>query len=621
MINNKKIYKISIIILLLVSLFFDTTILEAASKNADSEIIQGHLFFLFLLGSYFLAVTLAYKRFVCRGKYGNPLLHSIFLVMFLVLIPYAWIYLIIFEPIFIILGKKRGKEITSLAQLGINISGLPELKNLSPIIIKDNGFNKNKFLEMAKKTFFTIYGLRAKGDFSEAEDLVSDGLYEHFSQELNSLKQIDASLIIEKPEIDRIVICGIETSKYYNNIYVAISGASTFYRKEKYKKRIYGEAFVPSWIEEIWRFSRKEGEYSENEWFLTGIAPQHYFIRSGKSSKKHKNEEYYNKKITGLKEMVSKDPQFCINDIEDRMYVIFWGIYYAIQYLDSSFLKSFCTPDFIKEFEPSGKIDAFPVHRVINIDQVSLKAIIVGKGNYDHIVFQINWVGKKQFSDFHYNDEKTLFILRRNKKALSSSENNYNSLHCPNCGEKIKTDSNRCSNCNEILNNDAKYWVLESVISPTKISIYNLNDMAFNQKPSSVDSVDFSNIDFRNLENIYGEDLIKMTIAIMLADGIIDKNELRAIIEIAAKKRIKPEQVQNMIKEIQAQPDPVNYTLNNTSIPKDMTLLLLLVNIAACDGKITDDEAQLLYKISDRMNVHRKLLYDMINSAYQSKAL
>ncbi len=545
----------------------------------------------------------------------------LFILVFFPILPYGWVYLFFIEPYLIFLGKKRGKEIHSLAQIGINLRGLKELTNISPILNKDNQFNKNSFLEMAKKTFYTIYALRAKNEFKEAEDMISDGLYEHFSQDLKSLDEINASLIIDKPEIDRIVIIGIETGKYYDDIYVSITGVSTLYRQEKTTKKIYGSSDLPEWIDEIWRFSRINGDFSEEGWFLSGIAPQYYTLGSGKSAKNYPYEEYYNtKKITGLKEMLLKDPEFCINDVEDKIYIMFWGIYYAIQYLDSTTIKSFCTQDFIKEFETTGKIEAFPNYKVINLDYIRLLAIVTGKGNYDHIVFQVNWTGKKSFADFHYNKQTSLFILRRNKNALSSFEKNYNSLHCPDCGEKINNSTSVCQKCNEKLNNDSKYWILENVISPTKIAIHNLNDIAFNQKPSNEESVNFSKIDLSSLEHIYGEDLIKMTIAVMLADGVIDKNELKAIIEIAAKKRINAEQVKTMINEIKAQSDPVNYALNNTRIPKDMTLLLLLVNIAACDGKITDDEAQLLYKISDKMNVHRKLLYDMINSAYQSKA-
>ena len=615
--------KLSLILLLLVNICFCTNIVEAANKytpNSTIEKILVNLLPLFLLITYFFAVTLAYKRFLCRGKYVNPLAHFVFLMMGLIILPYAWVYLFFIEPYLIYLGKKKGKEITSLSQLGINIRGLSELKDLSPILNKDNTFNKNNFLEMAKKTFYTIYALRAKNDFKEAENLISDGLYQHYSEELNSLKELNASLIIEKPEIDRIVIVGIETGNYYDNIYVAISGVSKFYKRENKTNKSFGSNDLPKWIEDIWRFSRKNGDCSEDGWFLSGVAPQYYRTGYGKNSTNHKNEEYYNKKITGLKEMISKDPEFYINDVEDKMYLIFWGIYFAIQYLDSSTLKSFCTPEFIKEFETTGKIEDFPDFKVIELENIILEAIITGKGEYDHIVYQIEWTGKKSFSDFHYCNQKSLFILRRNKNALSSSKNYYNSLHCPNCGEPININSSTCSKCNEKLNNDSKYWVLEKVVSPLKIAIHKLNDMAFNQKPSSIDSVDFSNIDFSSLDSIYGEDLIKMTIAIMLADGIIDQNELRAITEIAAKKRINAEQVKIMIKEIQAQTNPVEYALNNTNIPKDMTILLLLVKIAACDGKITDDEAQLLYKISDKMNIHRKLLYDMINSAYQSKS-
>ncbi|MBP5470617.1 MAG: TIM44-like domain-containing protein, partial [Candidatus Riflebacteria bacterium] len=606
-----------------------------------------------------------YKRFICRGKYSNPALHILSLLVCIILLPYGWVYLCIIEPAIIIYEHKTGKKINSLYDLGFDLNALKELKDLSIIKKNDKNFDKNLFLERVKKAFYSIYDSRSKNELAKVKYLMSDGLYEHFSNEIEHLKENNISMVLQNSEIDRIVITAIDAVTNLETIYVAISGAVIKYNvddslKNKdisiYQKTLKGDPYIPQSIEEIWRFSRiksleTNNEYSilsgncvscgcnllenkaeltcpsckialrNNDWVLTSIAPQRILIGIGKGSKLISNDEYLNyAKINGYSSLINKDPDFSLFYLEDLILSVFWNILKAVHLLDSSPIKRFCSNEFANEFDSVGKIEGFPSYKIVELISSKIISIIIGNEDYDYIVFEIKWTGKKTLKE-REKKHSSLFILRRNTKALTAKNQFFTSSHCPICNKLINTSNNICTNCNEVLNDDSKYWVLDRVIYSSQIEINKLNDMAFNHLSSNIEDIHNPRVDLSDLDYISGTDLIKMTIAIMLADGIIDKNELKAIIEIASKKQIKPEKVKDMINEIKEQPDPVNYVLSNSNIPKDMTLLLLLVNIAACDGQITDDEAQLLYRISDKMNIHRKLLYDMINSAYQSKAL
>ena len=653
----KKVFLLFIILLIAISnLFLFTSTVEANTYNSSSSKndLKDRLFLLFFTTCYLVGVTLLYKRFFCRGKYGNPIIHLLFLMALLPFSPLFILYLFIIEPILLFLEHKRGKQITNLKQIGICIGCIPELKDLTPITSKDSSFNKEKFINNASKLFFLIRDSRINGEISNINYIMSDGLCQHFENEQDFINENKAYLKLDKAEIDRAVIISANFGETLDEIYVALNGAwYNSIRDKNTNKLLLGYDDLPNYFEYIWRFTRfhKESSSDNNgllektcpkcssplqetnfskicprckadlncsEWTVTGIAYQNYSTGSGKNTHLNVNKEFYlNRNISGLSDMLSKDPLFSLSSFEDRLITIFWKIVEAIKILDIYPIKAFCNPDFLDMFKNTGKIEAFPSFKINEIKKYSVLSIITNKGKYDHIIAEVSWVAKNSGFDYE-RKQRALFVFRRDQSALTTKEEYFNSLHCPNCNSLIDTNNDKCSKCNFLINDDSKYWILENIISPAKIQIEKLNNMTFNQNSYSL-PIEENQIDFDSLNNIPGNDIIRLTIAVMLADGIIDKNEVQAIVEIGLKKGIQPEKIKEMISEIKSQADPLSYVLNSTSIKKDLTLLLTLINIAASDGKITNDEAQLLYRIADIMKVHKKVLYDMINSAYQSK--
>lgn len=110
---------------------------------------------------------------------------------------------------------------------------------------------------------------------------------------------------------------------------------------------------------------------------------------------------------------------------------------------------------------------------------------------------------------------------------------------------------------------------------------------------------------------------ITWMLAMMLADGVIDQRE-RAMISRICQTRtfIGKQEIKRTINSLQAQANPVEYAINNSAIPNNLTLLKCLINIAAADGKISDEEIDLLQKVAAKMNVQPNILRDMINAAY-----
>ncbi len=176
--SNKTLYIIIIFLfaLLCFILFPGARIFSFSTKNSFLDF----LYAIFLLYAYYKGITLIYTRFECRGKYANPLLHFLFIAVGLPFFSLVILYLFIGEPYIRYLENKKGKKITSLIQLGINIGQIPKLNNLSPISSIDSSFNEERFISKVKNLFLHVYNSRTNDELTNFNFLMSDGLQEQF---------------------------------------------------------------------------------------------------------------------------------------------------------------------------------------------------------------------------------------------------------------------------------------------------------------------------------------------------------------------------------------------------------------------------------------------------------
>ena len=115
------------------------------------------------------------------------------------------------------------------------------------------------------------------------------------------------------------------------------------------------------------------------------------------------------------------------------------------------------------------------------------------------------------------------------------------------------------------------------------------------------------------------KDLLRMCIAVMLADGKIDENELKIIRKICEIGYI-PEQILQMnIREMQSVDNHIDYVLNTSAIELDKDLLNLLIKIAISDGDLAKTEANLIIKLAEKMQISKNETINAINSIYEKK--
>ena len=110
-----------------------------------------------------------------------------------------------------------------------------------------------------------------------------------------------------------------------------------------------------------------------------------------------------------------------------------------------------------------------------------------------------------------------------------------------------------------------------------------------------------------------------MCIAVMLADGVIDKNELQIIRKICEIGYIPEEVLQMNIREMQNADNPIEHVLETSAIGLDKDLLKLLIKIAVSDGDVAKSEVDIIFKMSEKMHVSRNETIDSINNIYEKR--
>ena len=126
-------------------------------------------------------------------------------------------------------------------------------------------------------------------------------------------------------------------------------------------------------------------------------------------------------------------------------------------------------------------------------------------------------------------------------------------------------------------------------------------------------------INYSALEYISGSDLLRLTIAIMLADGKIDPNEVDLIKKISRLKYVSEKEVNKYIDEMKSMEDPVKFAIDTSSMNLDEDILVVLMEIAASDGEIAESEIKVLMKFGELLEISPKKFDNMLQKVYQKR--
>ena len=128
-----------------------------------------------------------------------------------------------------------------------------------------------------------------------------------------------------------------------------------------------------------------------------------------------------------------------------------------------------------------------------------------------------------------------------------------------------------------------------------------------------------TDIKYTDVEYISSNDLLRLTIAIMLADGKIDPNEYDLISKISKLKSISEYDIKRYVEEMKSMKDPIEYVLENSTMNLDENVLKFLIEIAVSDGEIDEKEVKVLCKFGELLEISPKKIDSMIQKAINKK--
>ena len=529
-----------------------------------------------------------------------------------------------------------------------------EVFDFSSIKSKDPAFNKDEFLERAKKAFVIVQEGWSKRDLSKAEAFLADGTYEQFQIQINTMKADHEIDLMKDINIKKAVIVRLSSKAGYDSLSVQFTVSAVNYRIDDRNNSFKNGSQSPEEFTEIWTFMRRTGSKTIKNGLIEGYCPncgaqiegarlskcpscssllrsgQHDWILTGITQACEWRDASINNP-TAYQSMINADNSLNISHLEDKLTVIFWRLVEANRLGNSEPIQKVSTDEFAQSFSNSNYSVAFPKCRECALGSQEITGFITNRKDYDYLIGQLVWSGVSVSNNSEIY-RKSMVVLRRKKGVTSDPEKSFCSTHCPNCGAKEPSDlsSNTCEYCGSVFNDDSKDWMLCDIVanfSETKALDYiiDANNSARGQKAQTEttntenNKVQRTRIDYNSFDYYSGIDLLNITIAMMLADGIIDDREMKIIYGIRRARNISNNELQQIIIRLRKTSDPVKFVLDTTAVKLDENLIRLLICIAAADGRIDYTELDMLKRITAKMGLPESRLRDLINEVYEMK--
>lgn len=526
------------------------------------------------------------------------------------------------------------------------------ISDFSLIKSKDPAFNKDVFLERAMNAFIIVQNAWSDRNLSKAEAFLADGTYEQFQIQINAMKANHEIDLMKDINIKKAEIVRLTSKAGYDSLSVQFTVSAVNYRINDISKIIKDGSTSLEEFSEVWTFMRRTGSKTIENGLIEGYCPncgaqvegariskcpscsallrsgQHDWILAGITQACEWRDASVNDPIA-YKSMINADESLNITHLEDKLTVIFWRLVESNRLGNSEPVHKVSTDDFAKAYSNSCYSAAFPKCKECAIGSAEVVGFITNKNDYDYLIGQVLWSG---ISISNNSDvlNKTMFVLRRKKGVVSDLSKCFCSTHCPNCGAKEPNDlsSNTCEYCNLAFNDDSKDWMLCDVVDfrNAKSSSYikdalesvNYINAAKQSSYEPIDKYTPGSVNYNAFDYYSGIDLLSITVAMMVADGILDDREMNIIHSIRKARSISENELNQIINRLFKSPDPVKLVLETTAIKLDENLIRLLITIAAADGKIDYTEVEMLNKVAEIMGLSQNRLRDMINEVYES---
>ncbi len=567
------------------------------------------------------------------GDGGGIALLFYFLIRLAIQHPVIGVPLLIVVVVFFIIGGKKGHS----AHVSHSITNTYKKYDTQKTAIaegklkqRDPGFNREAFLERIKSGFSQIQNGWASQDMKPVRHLVSDGIFERFSLQFELQKGSMIRNEMKDIQVLNAEIADIEFDQCFDTIHVKVTAsAADYFVRIDNGKTVSGSKY-PERFTEYWSFLRRPGAQTlAKPGLIEGFCPNcgdalnmadctvcpscKALINSGEYdwvlaeiTQPAEWSQHNRQTIPGMQSLLSKDPAFNVQHIEDKASVIFYRFIAARFFADTKYLTKMACPEYIKtyndQFKPiDGDKHEFYADAAIGTVEVVEIINAAAADDMDKVRLKIKWAAhtvKAKVPSFmppRYDSNRIYlseFILSRAASVKSSAKNILTSAHCPSCGApETRSTNGACEYCHTPLNDGSSGWVLQEINRFSGYATAETPYHSFETAPSSQVSGNLSTFD--------RESIISCAIAVMLADGKIDDNEQQVLLKMGEENGIDNDRLNILINSVQA---------DGLQIPAPKTpaeareFLRSMVAMCVADGHVSSSERQLIKQLVAQMD-------------------
>jgi uncharacterized Zn finger protein (UPF0148 family) len=492
---------------------------------------------------------------------------------------------------------------------------------LTKIKKRDPDFASDEFKKRIDKVFWKIQNAWYSQSLNHIHHMVSDALYEQFRCQIEEQQAAGIRFQYNDMTIYETRIAQVNTDKNYDAIHVFIraSSADALFDTDTGEELARNEERRK--FCEYWSFIRRPSAKTlKKPGLLEGNCPHcgapieigqatvcsvcESFIRSGsydwvlaKITQACEWEYYECSLLEGWNKMVAADPNFNVQQIEDRGGVIFWMQRLTEREKSVNSLRRFATDQVCDNYfrvRGGAAVGNKGFMENISLASVKLQGFKISTF-WDRIYVLVVWSGVPVMLDSEGRAlegrritqvSRDVLVLMRRHGTKTDLKTTLTSAHCPNCGGPLSSSySIECRYCATVLNEGTSNWILERITNEKDPEYFKI---LHSKKAAKV-------VDQESSEIRSARDILTVAAQVLLADGKTAIEEIRLIEKIARAYGMTNEDLNTIIYSLQ---NGQIYIPAPANTQESWKLLQSAAKMALCDNELTREEERSLISLA-----------------------
>lgn len=491
---------------------------------------------------------------------------------------------------------------------------------IADIKMHDPAFEITSFLNRVRTAFEKIQYAWSEQDLKQVRAFISDGIFERFSLQVAMQQAEGYRNHMEKVIVHNLEAVALFTTNNFDTIHVRVEASALDQNVSLKTGKPVGEKFAHRFVE-FWSFHRKPGVKSLNQGgAIEGNCPRcganlevvdlakcqscGAIVNSGEfdwvlaeiTQEQEWKVPQAQENIPGLESILTNDPGFSIQHIEDRTSVMFWRLKATEFYNDMKYVEPVASPEYQQKLEP--KIIENEFWKDPAVGQVEILDAQPGNAtNPDIIRVKVRWSGRyverqRRGKLRTLRDQAIythVFVLIRDHAARTDEEATFTSAGCSSCGAPIEVGKEgECVYCGAVLNTGQFDWVLNDVTSySASLAYQRLQPIALASDDPTEALLPTSDAGLS----------LAILARVMMIDGNFSQQEKQALYRLGSHRNYSPEQVDEVVQKASTQ-------VTNVPTPEDprqaAAYLEQLIHVVLADGQITRQEKKLLSRFAEK---------------------